>query len=280
MIYRTLVATLALALTMVVQAQTDQPPTSPQAQPPGAVVTPAPDTAGAPSGPLGAGQDISPQLSEMTAGEISGRPLLNASGDELGTVRTIARNTEDGSLNAIVGVGGFLGFGQRQVAVPLSEIQFQDNQLVTNMAETRSDLQNRAAPYSEDAFQAITEQTRISDAAMGTPPGTAAAPGQPPSAGMAGIGFDNLDADSDGYISSQEAQQHDALSDQWASLDVNQDGRLDQAEFAAFAEQMGGPAGAQDQTRQMDQDPMRQRDPMRDQDKLRQRDRIQDPGAR
>lgn len=284
MIYRTLAAALALACAVAAQAQTaaDQP--QPQTQAPGAVVTPAPDTAGVPTGTTGAGE-ISPQLAEMTAGEIEGRPLLNAKGAELGTVRDVARNTTDGSINAIVGVGGFLGFGQRQVVVPLSEIQFQDNQLITTMADTRGDLRSRAKAYNADDFQALTEQTRISDAA-GAASGTAAIPGQPPSADMAGVTFENLDSDGDGFISSQEAGQHEALSDLLPSLDTNQDGKLDQAEFAAFSEQMGGPAGAGDQRGQMDQDMTRSRDGMRDEDQLRQRDQMrqrdpaQGPGAR
>ena len=265
MMYRTLAAALTLAFATALYAQSAQQQQSSPEQAPGAVVTPVPDTAGMPTGqPMGAG-GISPELAEMTAGEITGRPLLSADGDELGTVKDVARNTTDDSINAIVGVGGFLGFGQRQVVVPLAEIQFEDNQLVTSMAKTRSDLRNRGKAYNADDFQALTEQTRISDAA--------AAPGQPPSADVAGISFENLDSDGDGFISSQEAGQHEALADLLPSLDTNQDGKLDQAEFASFSEQMKPGGGEQSAPR----------DAMRDEQQLRQRDqtRQRDPqGAR
>ncbi|MGE0079933.1 MAG: PRC-barrel domain-containing protein [Thiohalomonadaceae bacterium] len=262
MIYRMLAAALALAFATAVYAQSAQQPQAPSDKAPGAVVTPAPDTAGTPTGPMGAG-NISPQLAEMTAGEIEGRPLLNAKGDQLGTVRNVVRNTTDGSINAVVGVGGFLGFGQRQVVVPLSEIQFQDNQLVTSMAETRSDLRNRAKAYKADDFQALTEQTRLSEAAAGT----ATIPGQP-SAELGGISFESLDKDSDGFISSHEAAQHEALADLMPSLDTNRDGQLDQAEFAAFSEQMQ-PAPQSGTMQQQ-----RPRDAMRDEEQLRRRDQM------
>lgn len=273
MVYRTLTAA-AFVVAFMTTAQAQQTPgqaPDPQTQPP-AVVTPAPDTAGT---PMGAAQGINPELAEMTVAEIAGRPLLNQEGGELGNVRSVARNNQDGSLNAIVAIGGFLGFGQRQVAVPLSEIQFQENRLITTMAQTRSELRNRTTAFDEQNFETLAEQTRIADAAAGGPPESAGAPGQPPAA-AADLRFENVDADGDGFISAQEAEGHGGLSARWVSLDTNQDGRLDRAEFAAFSEQTGGPMGQQGQKPQggamRDQDQLRQRDPTRDQDQLRQRD--------
>lgn len=258
MFYRMFAAMLVVSATAVYAQSAQQQMPSEQA--PGAVVTPAPDTAGTPTGPMDAISDIHPQLAEMTAGEIEGRPLLNAQGDTLGTVRDVVRDNADGSLNAIVGVGGFLGFGQRQVVVPLSEIQFQDNQLVTTLAETSSDLRNRAKPYKAEDFQALSEQTRISEAATGSTPGRAAMPG---TADLGGISFESLDKDRDGFISSQEVGQNEALANLMSSLDTNGDGRLDQAEFAIFSEQM--------QSAPMQQRP---RDAIRDEEQLRRRDEL------
>lgn len=44
--------------------------------------------------------------------------------------------------------------------------------------------------------------------------------------------FGKLDTNADGYISVQEAEAHADLPDAFAEGDMNNDGRLDQAEFA------------------------------------------------
>jgi protein involved in sex pheromone biosynthesis len=42
------------------------------------------------------------------------------------------------------------------------------------------------------------------------------------------------DADKDGAISAQEAEAVPGLTEQWAVVDINQDGMVDAAEFAQF----------------------------------------------
>lgn len=43
-----------------------------------------------------------------------------------------------------------------------------------------------------------------------------------------------LDTDNDGLLSQEEAKAVPGLNDQWQTLDVNGDGKLDAAEFARF----------------------------------------------
>ena len=46
--------------------------------------------------------------------------------------------------------------------------------------------------------------------------------------------FEQLDNNSDGYISEREAGAHPTLADNWQQADANSDGHIDQAEFSAF----------------------------------------------
>lgn len=46
--------------------------------------------------------------------------------------------------------------------------------------------------------------------------------------------YQALDTNKDGMISQEEGQSMQGLTDQWAQLDVNMDGQLDEAEFAKF----------------------------------------------
>jgi predicted outer membrane protein len=258
MMDRVLVVML-LVLMPNAQAQQDT-----EQAPPAAIAAPAPGIAGTPGG----AQGISPELAEMTVGELAGRTLVNPAGDELGEVQEIARRSVDGELNAIVGVSGLLGFGERRIAVPLSEITFEEDRLITAIADSRGDLRRRGAPFDQDTFQTLTEQTRIADAATGPGRAGGAAPGGPPA--VAGFRFEQLDADGDGYISPQEAQQHPELQNRWQRLDRNQDDRLDRAEFAGFEAPGDGQARPRDPIRNEEQ--LRQRPPMRSPDQMRQRD--------
>lgn len=43
-----------------------------------------------------------------------------------------------------------------------------------------------------------------------------------------------LDKNKDGYISNDEAQNMPELAGQWSAVDSNQDGKIDQSEFASF----------------------------------------------
>ena len=47
-------------------------------------------------------------------------------------------------------------------------------------------------------------------------------------------GFVALDADADGYISSEEAKSHQTLTEKWGDVDINRDGMIDRAEFSAL----------------------------------------------
>ena len=67
----------------------------------------------APSGGYGAFGDIAVR-------DIVGRSVLGATGESLGEVETLV--SLDGDVLAVLGVGGFLGFGEHEVAVPLADL--------------------------------------------------------------------------------------------------------------------------------------------------------------
>ncbi|MGE4545497.1 MAG: hypothetical protein AB7D06_15465 [Pedobacter sp.] len=48
--------------------------------------------------------------------------------------------------------------------------------------------------------------------------------------------FEYLDADQNGFITSEEAASCETLITDFATVDANQDGKLDQAEYAAFTD--------------------------------------------
>ena len=57
---------------------------------------------------------------------------------------------------------------------------------------------------------------------------------QPVFADGSSTGFNTIDTNLDGYISSQEAEANGKLNTQWKKLDMDNNGKLDKSEFSAF----------------------------------------------
>lgn len=50
-------------------------------------------------------------------------------------------------------------------------------------------------------------------------------------------GFNDIDRDKDGFISQEEAREHESLVEEWESADANRDGKVSEAEFSAFEDE-------------------------------------------
>ncbi|MCK0168849.1 PRC-barrel domain-containing protein [Jannaschia sp. S6380] len=59
-------------------------------------------------------------FADTAVSELVGQNVLSAVGDNVGEVEALV--SADGAVLAVLGVGGFLGFGEHDVAVPLTEL--------------------------------------------------------------------------------------------------------------------------------------------------------------
>jgi sporulation protein YlmC with PRC-barrel domain len=135
-------AGLLLAGSSLVFAQTspaptpDAPPAAKPAEPPAAKTT-------------GAQQMwYSRQADEMRASKLIGTTVVNAANERVGDVNEVVL-TKDGKVAAvIVGVGGFLGIGEREVAVNFNSIRMnrdQSNNPVLTVNATKESLKDAPA---------------------------------------------------------------------------------------------------------------------------------------
>jgi sporulation protein YlmC with PRC-barrel domain len=144
-------AVAALAISGVAIAQQAPDPLAPApgagaGAPANEPISPAPGGAGGPGGmappasitplPLpGAGADlaaadsravggfIADQLeTEFLATDLIGKDVMTASDERLGTINDLLIDEEGGIAAAVIGTGGFLGIGEKQVAVDFSEL--------------------------------------------------------------------------------------------------------------------------------------------------------------
>ncbi len=99
--------------------------------------------------------------SEMLASDFIGTPVDTKDGQQIGRIADLAFD-RDGSVElAVIGVGGFLGLGEKQVAVPFDALKSQmvDNKQVFTVDATKNQLM--AAPaFVTVGGQALNERLK------------------------------------------------------------------------------------------------------------------------
>lgn len=93
----------------------------------------------------------------LTAEEIIGRDVVNKKGEEVGQVESLVIQPDKGDVHAVISVGGFLGIGDRDVAVPLEEMEFGEDNVTLMSQQTKEELE--AMPeYKEDEWRLFEDQ--------------------------------------------------------------------------------------------------------------------------
>lgn len=93
------------------------------------------------------GEQSSHDLTQMSAEELSGMTVTTEEGEELGTIEDVGYSATHQDKVATINVGGFLGVGEKLIAVPLSELQMgSDDSLVTRMSREEIESQPEFDP--------------------------------------------------------------------------------------------------------------------------------------
>ena len=95
------------------------------------------------------------------ASELIGKSVNNASGETIGEINDIVLG-QDGSANAaLIGVGGFLGLGEKSVAVDFADLNVQeaDGSLKVTVAMSAESLEAMPAYKAEDESQPAEPDT-------------------------------------------------------------------------------------------------------------------------
>ncbi len=102
-------------------------------------------------------------LYAMRGNQIVGKSVYGANGHEIGEVdNVVLSRTGSRSPAVVVGVGGFLGIGERNVAIPLDRLNMgNDNRLVTEM--TRDQISGMQA-YDQNDWDAWDANRPINEA--------------------------------------------------------------------------------------------------------------------
>ncbi len=88
----------------------------------------------------------------ITAEELVGRNVVNRNGDNVGEVESLVIQPKKNEVHAVISVGGFLGMGDHNVAIPLKELAIGDDNVTLMSQQTKEDL--KALPeYEEDQWE-------------------------------------------------------------------------------------------------------------------------------
>ncbi|QOL81006.1 PRC-barrel domain-containing protein [Pseudooceanicola spongiae] len=101
------------------------------------------------------GDDVAPMT--MTADDLEGYSVKTTNGDVIGEVDNVV--LVNGNAMAVVGIGGFLGLGEHDVALPLSELTF-DGTDVWAEGYTKAELE-AMAEFDKDSATEVNDDEPV-----------------------------------------------------------------------------------------------------------------------
>lgn len=96
--------------------------------------------------------------------DLEGMTVMNQEDDEIGDVQHIAKHDQSGELFAIVSVGGIWGFGATDIALPLNNMQLENDQLVVNTDYGEDEIEDSSNDYQEDEYSPVDGNMMLSEA--------------------------------------------------------------------------------------------------------------------
>ena len=72
---------------------------------------------------------------DWTAEALIGRTVENANGDNLGEINNVIINEKGDVVAVVIGVGGFLGIGEKNVGVPFEQLDFRTAEAIKDRTD-------------------------------------------------------------------------------------------------------------------------------------------------
>jgi sporulation protein YlmC with PRC-barrel domain len=120
-----LIAALALPVGAFAQTTTAPSPSAPPAAPAPHAAAPAATAPAAASHTLPAAAQASRHMrdDQIRASKLIGAAVYDPADQKIGTVDELVLNADGKVADVVIGVGGFLGTGEKRVAVPMAELK-------------------------------------------------------------------------------------------------------------------------------------------------------------
>ena len=118
-------------------------------------------TAAVATAATGARQTVDAKFGDMTANDLIGKDVVNASGDDIGEIEDVVIGA-DRAIQVVVGVGGFLGIGEKDVLVPLTDLSVGTDSAIM-MSDTTVEALKARPKFEKDGFTGYERDRRLTD---------------------------------------------------------------------------------------------------------------------
>jgi len=82
------------------------------------------------------------------------RKVITSQGDSVGEISKLVTYNQDNTVYAVVGVGGFLGIGEKDAAIPINQLKAQGDKWVLSSGVTKESLK-KGMKYEKSEFSAF-----------------------------------------------------------------------------------------------------------------------------
>lgn len=98
------------------------------------------------------------EASDVLASDLIGQPVLNANNEAIGDVNDLVTDKDGKVVAVLIGAGGFLGLGEKDVAVSFDDLQLtrDENQNVEVIADISAETLSSAPDYERLDEQEVT----------------------------------------------------------------------------------------------------------------------------
>lgn len=134
--------------------------------------TPAADAPAQAQGPSGVNFVTRQEISQWRAPKLIGVGVYGSDDKQIGKIDDLLVNKDGSAQTIVIGVGGFLGFGKKDVAVPFSAMQWRtEARKAPASDQPPSSAGNPTAPATTSAQQPVLKETdpATAEASQGYP---------------------------------------------------------------------------------------------------------------
>ena len=95
-----------------------------------------------------------PDTAAIELKDYKGKEVITSKGDSVGTIDKLVTYHLDNTVYAVVGVGGFLGMGEKDAAIPINQLRSQGDKWVLSSRVTKDSLK-KGMKYEKSEFSAF-----------------------------------------------------------------------------------------------------------------------------
>jgi sporulation protein YlmC with PRC-barrel domain len=94
---------------------------------------------------------------QQLASDLIGKNLVNSNDEDLGEIEDFVVDDDGGAVFAIAGIGGFLGIGERDIAVPFEDLEIREDDVLLMTPMTKEQLKEMP-PYEEGTWRSLNAE--------------------------------------------------------------------------------------------------------------------------